>query len=314
MGTPLYLAMNSAASLDPYFTSCLAASILWHVARCTFDPARHDVGEEVDDECAVAGLFADDVGDSGRLALRCCFCCVRVADMCSSMARRGGGMGVCQGGDLTAEGGERRFGYPCRGWVPRIEYGAGSVQDAARERRVGAGDGFRLHGNDGGGSGFFTPHLPAGGHVGPPLRVTRASPGGLAFLTRTAPGRAGFKPAPTGGDLGDWSDWGAPGMGSRLHGNDGVAGDGFPVSSTGQAPLSRERRWWVAGFFTPHLPAGGHVGQPLRLVTRASPSSHSSPAPRRGGRVSNPPLREVTWVIGVIWERGRDCLNQDLWD
>ena len=25
-------------------------------------------------------------------------------------------MGVCQGGDLTAEGGERRFG--CRGWVP----------------------------------------------------------------------------------------------------------------------------------------------------------------------------------------------------
>ena len=83
-------------------------------------------------------------------------------------------------------------------------------------------------------------------------------------------------------------------------------GDGFP--------FARERRWWVAGFFTPHLPAGGHVGPPLRLVTRASPSSHSSPAPRRGGRVSNPPLREVTWVIGVIWERGRDCLNQDLWD
>ena len=42
----------------------------------TFDPARHDVGEEVDDECAVAGLLADDVGDSGRLALRCCFGCV----------------------------------------------------------------------------------------------------------------------------------------------------------------------------------------------------------------------------------------------
>ena len=34
------------------------------------------------------------------------------------------------------------------------------------------------------------------------------------------------------------------------------AGDGFP--------FARERRWWVAGFFTPH----------------------------RGGRVSNPPLRE----------------------
>ena len=29
-GTPRYLAMNLAASFDPYFTSCLAASILWH--------------------------------------------------------------------------------------------------------------------------------------------------------------------------------------------------------------------------------------------------------------------------------------------
>ena len=44
------------------------------------------------------------------------------------------------------------------------------------------------------------------------------------------------------------------------------------------------------------LPASGHVGPPLRLVTRASPSSHSSPAPRRGGRVSNPPLQAGTAV------------------
>ena len=97
-------------------------------------------------------------------------------------------------------------------------------------------------------------------------------------------------------------------MGSRCHGNDGggLGSRGLgsrprPVSSTGQAlrggMLSRERRWWVAGFFTPHLPAGGHVGPPLRLVTRASPSSHPSPAPRRGGRVSNPPLRE-SWQTG----------------
>ena len=124
-------------------------------------------------------------------------------------------------------------------------------------------------------------------------------------------------------------------MGSRLHGNDGGglgsrgwvpvctgttvvdwgARDGFPFarerrwwigvpplrgSSTG-IPFARERRWWVAGFFTPHLPAGGHVGPPLRLVTRASPSSHPSPAPRRGGRVSNPPLRE-SWGV----QRGSD--------
>ena len=157
----------------------------------------------------------------------------------------------------------------------------------------GAGMGSRLHGNDGREPGMGSPYRVRGR-----LRLH-------------------------GND--EWE----PGMGSRLHGNDGLvagdgfpfarerrsgAGDGFPVSSTGQAPFARERRWWVAGFFTPHLPAGGHVGPPLRLVTRASPSSHSSPAPRRGGRVSNPPLPEVIRVIGVIWERGRDCLNQDLWD
>ena len=89
-----------------------------------------------------------------------------------------------------------------------------------------------------------------------------------------------------------------------------------PVSSTGQA-LRQERRWGLPGFprrarggrvSNPplqagtavgqqhRLPAGGHVGLPLRLVTRASPSSHPSPAPRRGGRVSNPPLQAGTAV------------------
>ena len=102
-------------------------------------------------------------------------------------------------------------------------------------------------------------------------------------------------------------------MGSRLHGNDGggLGSPGWVPVCTGTTvvdwgardgfPFARERRWWVAGFFTPHLPAGGHVGPPLRLVTRASPSSHPSPAPRRGGRVSNPPLRE-SWGV----QRGSD--------
>ena len=231
-------------------------------------------------------------------------------------------MGVCQGGDLTAEGGERRFG--CRGWVPVC---AGTTV-------VG---GWFLYAAPTGGRTRGS--APTAGHARIPL---------IAFLTRTAPGRAGFKPAPTGGDLGDWSDGGGgdgfPSARERRSGagdgfpfarerrsgaGDGFpsarerrsgAGDGFPSarerrSGAGDGfPFARERRWWVAGFFTPHLPAGGHVGPPLRLVTRASPSSHSSPAPRRGGRVSNPPLPEVIWVIGVIWERGRDCLNQDLWD
>ena len=135
-------------------------------------------------------------------------------------------MGVCQGGDLTAEGGERRFGG--RGWVPRRhgddEWEAGDVctgttvgctgndgwgagdgfpfprerrsrerRLVARERRLVArepGMGSRFHGNDGwlhGNDGW---------------------------------GSRGWVPALRGND-----GW--------LHGNDGwAAGDGFPVSST----------------------------------------------------------------------------------
>ena len=38
-GTPRYLAMNFAASFDPYFTSCLAASILWHSSAPSILPS-----------------------------------------------------------------------------------------------------------------------------------------------------------------------------------------------------------------------------------------------------------------------------------
>ena len=117
-------------------------------------------------------------------------------------------------------------------------------------------------------------------------------------------GGGGWVPVCTGTTVG-WE----PGIGSRCHGNDGggLGSRGWVPVCTGRrwwigepgmgSRLSRERRWWVAGFFTPHLPAGGHVGPPLRLVTRASPSSHPSPAPRRGGRVSNPPLREPRYAV-----------------
>ena len=77
-GTPLYLAMNSAASFDPYFTSCLAASILWQSSAPSILPVMTSVKKSMM-SAAVAGLFADDVGDSGRLALRGCFYCVRVS-------------------------------------------------------------------------------------------------------------------------------------------------------------------------------------------------------------------------------------------
>ena len=149
-------------------------------------------------------------------------------------------------------------------WLP----GMGSRLHGNDEWEPGMGS--RLHGNDGlaAGDGF------------PFARERRfGSRGWVPVARERRLGSRGWVPVCTGTTV-----W-LPRMGSRLHGNDGWgAGDGFP--------LSRERRRWVAGFFTPHLPAGGHVGPPLRLVTRASPSSHPSPAPRRGGRVSNPPLRE----------------------
>ena len=84
---------------------------------------------------------------------------------------------------------------------------------------------LRLHGNDGGGlgsrgwvpvctgttvvGGWFLYAAPTGGRTrGSAPTAGHARIPLIAFLTRTAPGRAGFKPAPTGGDLGDWSDLG----------------------------------------------------------------------------------------------------------
>ena len=86
---------------------------------------------------------------------------------------------------------ERRFG--CRGWVP-----------VCTGTTVGEpGMGFRCHGNDGGGVWFLYAaptggrtrgSAPTAGHARIPL---------IASLTRTAPGRAGFKPAPTGAVTGE---------------------------------------------------------------------------------------------------------------
>ena len=149
-------------------------------------------------------------------------------------------MGVCQGGDLTAEGGERRFGS--RGWVPRIEYGAGSVCTGTTSGsrgwvpvctgttsgsrgwvpRIEYGAGSVCTGTTVGRrgwvpvctgttvvGGWYLYAAPTGGRTrGSAPTAGHARIPLIAFLTRTAPGRAGFKPAPTGGDLGDWSDLG----------------------------------------------------------------------------------------------------------
>ena len=155
-------------------------------------------------------------------------------------------MGVCQEGDLTAEGGERRFG--CRGWVPvctgTTSGCRGWVPVCTGTTVWLPGMGSRLHGNDGlaAGDGF------------PFARERRfGSRGWVPVARERRLGSRGWVPVCTGTTV-----W-LPRMGSRLHGNDGWgAGDGFP--------LSRERRWWVAGFFTPHLPAGGHVGQLFQLI------------------------------------------------
>ncbi len=74
--TPRYLARNLAAALDLCFSSCFCG--VDPVAELSaVDPVLHDVEEEVDDALAVVGLLADDVGECGRLPLRCWFCCLR---------------------------------------------------------------------------------------------------------------------------------------------------------------------------------------------------------------------------------------------
>ena len=102
---------------------------------------------------------------------------------------------------------------------------------------------------------------PTAGHARIPL---------IASLTRAAPGRAGFKPAPTGAALRGIG----PHEGSHPH----------------PSPLpSRE-----GGFQT--RPYGSRATR-CRAARGESPSPHPSPAPRRGGRVSNPPLREPHYAV-----------------
>ena len=56
---------------DPYFTSCLAASILWHSSAPSILSSMTSRKKSMM-RAAVVGLLADDVGESGRLPLRCC--------------------------------------------------------------------------------------------------------------------------------------------------------------------------------------------------------------------------------------------------
>ena len=181
--------------------------------------------------------------------------------------------------------------------------------------------------------------LWAGGHVGPPLRlVTRASPsrpsmeGGfqtrayrrerlsastIAYRradtwvrpygwSRAHPPparqwRAGFKPAPTGGN-------GCPPApsptGGRTRGSAPTAGHAHP------SPARQGRAGFkpapTGGNGCPgRLPAGGHVGPPLRLVTRASPSRPSIEGRTRAtaGTVGAAYRRADTWVRPYGWSR-----------
>ena len=228
------------------------------------------------------------------------------------------------------------------------------------------GQAFR--GNDGGVSWLPAPHgggrvsnprlpagtavrqqhcLPAGGHVGPPLRlVTRASPsrpsrgGGqtrayrrerlsasnIAYRradtwvrpygwSRAHPSparqwRAGCKPAPTGGN-------GCPPAtlptGGRTRGSAPTAGHAripLPPVNGGRVANPRLQAGTVVRQHH-RLPAGGHVGPPLRLVTRTSLSRPS----REGGFQTRAYRRERlsastiayrwadTWVRPYGWSR-----------
>ena len=66
-----------------------------------FDPALHDVKEEVYDACAVVGLLADDFRDGGRLPHHDCFCNGHICFVheCYYVGWSGG----CQEGNFTTE-------------------------------------------------------------------------------------------------------------------------------------------------------------------------------------------------------------------
>ena len=92
-GTPLYLAMNSAASFDPYFTSCLAASILWQSSAPSILPVMTSVKKSM--MSAPSPVFSRTMSAmvGGFRSVDSVVCVL--ADMCSSM---GEGWGFVKGG------------------------------------------------------------------------------------------------------------------------------------------------------------------------------------------------------------------------
>ena len=132
-GTPLYLARNSAASLDPYFTSCLAASILWHSSAPLILPVMTSVKKSMMRRPSPVFSRTMSAIVGGFRSVVVSVVCV-LADMCSSM---GEGWGFVKGGDLTAEGGERRLGS--RGWVRRAGHGNDGGGWLVSLRRTGEG-------------------------------------------------------------------------------------------------------------------------------------------------------------------------------
>ena len=147
--------MNSAASFDPYFTSCLAASILWQSSAPSILPVMTSVKKSM--MSAPSPVFSRTMSAIVG-GLRSVVVSVVVSDRCSSMRE---GWGFVKRENCTAEGGEGAEGGVLglsesgfwglgdwqdlggRGWVPvctgttvwlpsrlltfdpRIEYGAG---------------------------------------------------------------------------------------------------------------------------------------------------------------------------------------------
>ena len=102
-GTPLYLARNSAASFDPYFTSCFAASILWQSSAPSILPVMTSVKKSM--MSAPSPVFSRTMSAIvGGLRSVVSVVCVVVADMCSSM---GEGWGFVKREIFTTEGRRR---------------------------------------------------------------------------------------------------------------------------------------------------------------------------------------------------------------
>ena len=240
-----------------------------------------------------------------------------------------------------------------RGWVPRIEYGAGSVCTGTTVWALCPGSHphpcplpSRERGPEAAGDGF--PVSSTGQAPFARERRFGCARFSHAILIRRRPGEGGFQTRPYGAVRGGGTGqapfarerrlWAlCPGshphpcpLPSRERGPE-AAGDGFPVSSTGQAPFARERRFGrcVRGVtLTPALSRQGRggrrqpgMGSPYRVRGRLRLHGNDglgvvcgeSPSPQPSPVKGEGAGGGRGWVPRIEYGAGSVCTGTTVW-